>query len=59
MVIQFAAAESRLLRLQRLAGGGSRTEQFHLSPIGIKPRLDFFPGIVGLGQSAAARRETD
>ena len=49
MVIQFGAAESRLLRLLRLAGGGSWTEQFHLSPIGIEPRLDSVPGIVDLG----------
>ena len=49
MVIQFGAAESRLLRLLRLTGGGSWTEQFHLSPIGIEPRLDSVPGIVDLG----------
>ena len=49
MVIQFGAAERRLLSLLRLARGGSRTKQFHLSAIGIEPRLDFFPGIVVLG----------
>ena len=49
MVIQFGASESRLLRLLRLAGGGSRTEQFQLSPIGIEPRLDFVRGVGDVG----------
>ncbi len=42
MVIQFGVAESRLLRLLRFAGSGSRTEQFHLSPIGVEQRLNLF-----------------
>ena len=49
MVIQFRAAECRLLRFRRLVGGGSRAEQFHLRAVGVEPRLDPVYDIVGLG----------
>ena len=52
MIIEFGAAESRLLRLRRLIGSRSRAKQFHLRPIGVELRLNSIEDVVGLGMNS-------